>query len=192
MRKLFLSILLVSPLAVGHAPAQQAAAPPPPPATLRSTLLAQLHSTHDKAEWFVPINKAVAGLTAEQARWVPKNAAGKLDPNANHSVGMIAYHLWFWNSRALADLKGEKKAAAPDNNDETFNDFDSAKWTQVVHDLDAVMTSLEGVVENADEATLGKIAPTIQHISAHNAYHVGQILYVRKLQGSWNPENGVK
>ncbi|MEP6937737.1 MAG: hypothetical protein ABI871_06680, partial [Chthoniobacterales bacterium] len=29
-------------------------------------------------------------------------------------------------------------------------------------------------------------------ISTHNAYHTGQILYVRKLQGSWNPANGVK
>jgi len=190
MRKLLLSLLLlVVPFAVGQAPAPQT---PAPPETLRSILLAQLHSTHDKAEWFVPINKAVAGLTAEQARWIPKNAAGKLDPNDNHSVGMIAYHLWFWNSRALAELKGEKTAPAPSNNDETFNDFDAAKWAQTVHDLDAVMTSLEGVVENADEATLGKIAGTIEHISTHNAYHLGQILYARKLQGSWNPDNGVK
>ena len=62
---------------------------PPPPATLRSVLLAELHSTHDKADWFVPVNTAVAGLTAEQAKWIPTNAAGKLDPNANHSVGML-------------------------------------------------------------------------------------------------------
>jgi hypothetical protein len=26
----------------------------------------------------------------------------------------------------------------------------------------------------------------------HNAYHIGQIVYIRKLQGSWDPEKGVK
>jgi len=29
-------------------------------------------------------------------------------------------------------------------------------------------------------------------IATRNAYHIGQIVYVRKLQGSWNPEKGVK
>jgi hypothetical protein len=41
---------------------------------LRSLVLSELHSTHDKAEWFTPMNNAVAGLKAEQAKWVPKNA----------------------------------------------------------------------------------------------------------------------
>jgi uncharacterized damage-inducible protein DinB len=54
------------------------------------------------------------------------------------------------------------------------------------------MTSLEQLVEQADDAALSKMAPAISHVSTHNAYHTGQILYVRKLQGSWNPDNGVK
>jgi hypothetical protein len=53
------------------------------------------------------MNTAVAGLTAEQAKWVPQNAQGKRDPNANHSVGMLAYHLVFWNENALARLHGK-------------------------------------------------------------------------------------
>ena len=47
----------------------------PPPATLRSLLLHELRTTHTKAEWFVPINTAVEGLTAEQANWQPPLAA---------------------------------------------------------------------------------------------------------------------
>lgn len=162
------------------------------PATLRSTLLAQLHSSHDTAEWFVPVNTAIEGLTPEQAKWVPTNKAGKLDPNANHSVGMLAYHLWFWNARALAQFKGEKVPAAPGNNDETFNEFDAAVWTRTVKDLDAVMKGLEDLVAHASEADLAKWAPTLARISTHNAYHTGQILYVRKLQGSWDAGHGVK
>jgi hypothetical protein len=170
----------------------QAAKPPQPPPTLRSILLAQLRSTHNQADWFVPVNTAVAGLTADQAKWVPTDAAGKVDPNANHSVGMLAYHLLFWNTNSLAKLKGEKAPPVPSNNDETFNQFDAATWTKTVHDLDAVLTALEDLVAHTDDTTLVKIAPTIANISTHNAYHTGQILYVRKLQGSWNPSNGVK
>ena len=32
----------------------------------------------------------------------------------------------------------------------------------------------------------------IAHVGAHNAYHIGQILYVRKLQGVWDPAKGVE
>ncbi len=140
----------------------------------------------------MPVNTAVAGLSAEQAKWTPANGAGKMDPNANHSVGMLTYHLWFWDSRALARFKNMAVPKAPGNNDETFNDFDAATWSKTVHDLDEVMTSLEDLVAHASDADLARWAPTLANISTHNAYHTGQILYVRKLQGSWNPSNGVK
>jgi uncharacterized damage-inducible protein DinB len=158
---------------------------------MRSLLLSELHTTHDTAEWFTPMNTAVAGLTAEQAKWIPHNAQGKLDPNANHSVGMLAYHLVFWNENVLARLRGEKPAN-PANNDKTFNDFDAAHWDDIVQRLDRVMKNLEAEVEKMPEDKLARNATTISHICTHNAYHTGQILYVRKLQGSWNPANGVK
>ena len=85
-RSLILSILLFVAASITSLRAQTPTKPSPPPATLRSVLLSQLHSTHDSAEWFTPMNTAVAGLTAEQAKWVPQNAQGKRDPNANHSV----------------------------------------------------------------------------------------------------------
>jgi hypothetical protein len=184
-----LPAILVAPLASAQAPA---AKPPQPPPTLRSVLLSQLRSTHDKAEWFVPVNTAVAGLTAEQAKWVPTNAAGKVDPDANHSVGMLTYHLLFWNTNALAELRGEKAPPVPSNNDLTFNQFDATTWTKTVKDLDAVLAALEDVVAHVDDATLQKVAPTIAHISTHNAYHTGQILYIRKEKGWWDPAKGVK
>jgi hypothetical protein len=100
MHRLFVLLLLLLPSI--NVVAQTSSTPTsvrPVPATLRSLLLSELHSTHDKAEWFTPMNNAVAGLTADQAKWVPKNAEGKLDPNANHSVGMLANHLLFFGTR---------------------------------------------------------------------------------------------
>lgn len=183
-RRLLLALLLVlTPLAFAQAPAAKT------PPTLRSILLEQLRSTHSKAEWFVPVNTAVAGLTPEQATWVPPQMAGKI---GEHSVGQLAFHLAFWNERALMQLRGEKAPAFSGNNDETFNKFDAATWTATVARLDHVMAALEDFVVNADDAKLNSAASTLAHIGTHNAYHTGQILYVRKLQGSWNPDNGVK
>ena len=155
-----------------------------PPATLRSTLLHELHTTHNKADWFAPISAAVDGLTAEQAKW---------QPNANtHSAGQLTYHLLFWNRRSLDKLQGKPETKFSGNNDETFNNFDDKQWADVVKQLDQVMVDYEKFIEGVDEKKLSEIAPMIANICTHNAYHTGQIIYVRKLQGSWNPEKGVK
>jgi hypothetical protein len=156
----------------------------PPPTTLRGVLLEQLRTTHNNEDWFVPVNVAVAGLTAQQANWSPGHGG--------HSVGQLAYHLWFWNSRELAQFKGEKAAAFDGNNDETFNNFNAAQWTDLVKKLDKVMSDWEAAVEAASDQKVAANASLIAHIGTHNAYHVGQILYVRKLQGAWDPSKGVK
>jgi uncharacterized damage-inducible protein DinB len=61
-----------------------------------------------------------------------------------------------------------------------------------VRQLDAVLTEMEKWIEAADEKSFLEQADNIAHVSAHNAYHTGQILYIRKQQGSWDPEKGVK
>jgi len=167
-----------------HLPAHAQAQNQQRPATLRSLLLQELHTTHNQADWFVPISVAVDGLTAEQASWQP--------PNGGHSAGQLTYHLLFWNRRNLAKFKGDPQGQYSGNNDETFDKFDNKQWADIVNQLDQVMGALEKLVDTADEQQLAKWAPTIGNICTHNAYHVGQIVYVRKLQGSWNPEKGVK
>jgi uncharacterized damage-inducible protein DinB len=155
-----------------------------PPASLRAVLLEQLRTTHNKEDWFVPANIAVEGLTPEQAAWT--------DGKGNHSVGQLANHLVFWNSRELAKFKGEQPAKFSGNNDETFNNFDAKSWAATVKQLDEVMTNLEKFVESADDAKLAKFASEIAHIGAHNAYHTGQMIFARKQQGVWDPAKGVK
>jgi DinB superfamily len=155
-----------------------------PPATLRSILLDQLHSTHDKSDWFVCGNVAVASLTPKQANWT--------DGKGNHSVGQLAYHLVFWNQRALQQFRGEKPPKLTGTNDDTFTAFNMKQWNDTVHQLDQVMTDLEKTVENASDAQLAEWAPTLANISTHNAYHIGEIVMVRKEQGAWDASKGVK
>ena len=154
------------------------------PTTLRGVLLEQLKTTHNEKDWFVPANVAVEGLTAEQASWT--------DKSGNHSVGQLANHLVFWNTEQLAKFKGEPAPKFSGDNNETFNNFDAKKWAETVKQLDDVMTAWEKAVEQADDAKLAQWSSAIAHIGAHNAYHIGQMIYIRRLQGSWNPEKGVK
>ena len=154
------------------------------PASIKSVLLEQLRTTHNKKEWFVPVNIAVEDLTPEQAMWK--------DSSGNHSVGQLVNHLIFWNLQQLVKFNGQTPAAFNGNNDETFNFFDKSSWNGAVKRLDSVLTALEQAIEKADEKKLSSWYATIANISTHNAYHTGQIIFVRKLQGSWNPEKGVK
>lgn len=152
--------------------------------TLKSFLLEQLKTTHNHEDWFAPVKVAIEGLTPEQAGWK--------DPNENHSIAQLVNHLIFWNRQQLAKFKGEKPDAFSGDNKETFAGLDKASWDASVKQIDEVMLAWEKAVEEADDAKLAKWAGTIGRISTHNAYHTGQIIYIRKMKGNWDPAKGVK
>jgi hypothetical protein len=172
MKKLFTILLSIASVSVF---AQQT--------STKAILLEQLKNTHNVKNWFVPVNIAVEGLTSEQAAWKDKGG---------HSVGQLTYHLLFWNERALKDFKAEKKDSFTGNNEETFDKFDQKQWTDIVKQLDKVLTDMEKWIETASEDQLKKNSSTIANVSTHNAYHTGQIVSVRKAQGSWDAAKGVK
>lgn len=155
-------------------------------ATLKSILLGQLRTTHDKAntQWFVPVNTAIEGLTSEQANWK--------DSSGNHSIAQLVNHLIFWDLEVLEKFNGKEKPAVNVNNDDTFSPATQAQWEASVKRIDSVLTAWETAIEQANEKKLASHYVTIANISTHNAYHIGQILYIRKLRGNWNPEKGVK
>jgi uncharacterized damage-inducible protein DinB len=177
MKPLILALAIVFTMNAG-------AQTPKPAPTLKSILLDQLHSTHDKSDWFVCANVAVANLTPEQANWS--------DGKGNHSVGQLTYHLLFWNSRSLATFQGHPLPNFKGENTETFDKFDAKSWNDTVNKLNQVMTDLEKAVANASDAQLAQWAPTIANIATHNAYHIGEIVMVRKEQGVWDASKGVK
>ena len=174
---LFYSFLLL--LVTGSAIAQKKAPP-----TLKSILLEQLKTTHNNEDWFVPINVAIQGLTVEQASWK--------DSSTNHSIAQLVNHLIFWNTESLVKFKGGKPAAFSGDNKETFTGVDKTAWEASIHRIDSLMIEWEKAVEAADDAKLQTWYSTIAHIGTHNAYHTGQIIYIRKMRGNWDADKGVK
>jgi uncharacterized damage-inducible protein DinB len=62
------------------------------------------------------------------------------------------------------------------------------------------MTEWRSLLEAADESKFGEAVSAtnssawssiIAHVNVHNAHHGGQIVVLRKLQGSWNAKEGV-
>lgn len=152
--------------------------------TLRSILLEQLKTTHNVKDWFVPPTIAVAGLTAEQANWK--------DNSYNHTIAQLTTHLIFWNKQILDKFNNAKPDAFSGDNKETFSPVTEASWNAIVQQLDSLLTAIEVAVQNADDKKLAGWSSTIAHIGTHNAYHTGQVIYIRKMKGWWNDESGVK
>jgi hypothetical protein len=175
-RIIIIAFCLISLTAVAHAES--------PAPTLKSVLLDQLKGTHNEEEWFVPVKIAIEGLTPDQANWK--------DATDNHSIAQLVNHLIFWDQQYLAKFKGEKPAGFNGDNKETFTGTDKTSWETSVKRIDEVLTAWEKAIEQADDAKLAKWAPNIARISTHNAYHIGQIIYIRKMKGNWDAAKGVK
>jgi hypothetical protein len=152
--------------------------------TLKQVLLNQLKTTHNREEWFAPLNIAIDGLTPDQANWKEKGA--------DHSIAELTTHLIFWNQQELSKFQDQPAPKYSGDNNETFKSVDNISWPATVRKADSVMTNWENAIEAADEKKLEAWYEVIGHISTHNAYHTGQIVYIRKVQGSWNPAKGVK
>ncbi|MEL6917172.1 MAG: DinB family protein [Bacteroidota bacterium] len=144
---------------------------------LRSLLLEQLKATQTEQNWFVPTELAVAGLSAKQAMWK--------DSTENHSIVELVSHMGYWNEVYLKVLAGEDFSDLDINNEKTFEVYTDKEWEGVIVKLDSVQTELELMVEKANKAQLSDRAQDLLDLTAHNAYHVGQIIYIRKQKGWW-------
>jgi len=145
--------------------------------SIRNLLLEQLKHTHNKEDWFAPINMALEGVTAEQSIW--------RDNSENHSIGQLVSHLIFWNERVLNAFEGNTLPDFNDDNNTTFKQFEGEQWPLAIRKLDSIQTEWEQKVIAATEEQLNEWSSIIANVCSHNAYHTGQIIYIRKRNGWW-------
>jgi uncharacterized damage-inducible protein DinB len=152
--------------------------------TVKEILIDQLKNTYTNKDWFVPVNVAVEGLTSAQANWK--------DSTGNHSIAELVSHLVFWNERILIGFDGNETPDFNDDNEITFKIFDEGEWEQSVRKLDSIQNIWLQRVENATDDQLQEWSKSVANICSHNAYHTGQIVFIRKQNGWWNESMGVK
>jgi DinB superfamily len=157
----------------------------------KTILLRQMAANHNEPNWFVPVERALDGLTADQA----KEKSGD-----SNSIWEIVNHLIFWNNRYLLRFKGTTVEQKIDSNDETFQSENNTDWETAKEQLFAVMVDWVAAVKEADEGIFNRSAHKDRHdpwyfvianINIHNAYHIGQIVEIRKTKGNWDSKKGV-
>jgi uncharacterized damage-inducible protein DinB len=161
----------------------------------KEILLEQFTACYDENGWFVALKNAVKNLTAQQALWKTENL--------DNSIWGILSHLNFYNEAYLKRFKGIEYVYPTNDNSETFSSAENAgeeAWQAEVERFDSVMSEWRSLIESADENRLNEKvsdenksswANLIAYINTHNAHHGGQIVILRKLQGSWDAQRGV-
>ncbi|AKG37355.1 DinB family protein [Paenibacillus durus] len=148
----------------------------------KDVLSNQLLANANDPSWHIPFMHAVRDITEEEAFWKP-------DPNSN-SIAELTQHLLYWNETWQIRYRQRRMDAVPtvgDNNNSfvtpentTYRDL-SAKLLEVLLEWQELLTeeSLEaGVTVFPEPAKWWEI---ISNAVTHNAYHIGQIVYIRKL-----------
>jgi uncharacterized damage-inducible protein DinB len=140
------------------------------------------------------VRNALEGVTANQAAWKPEGS--------DNSIWETLAHISYYNNAYLLRFKGVDYKYDVSDNEETFRSGEVTEeaWRVEVENFDGIMTEWRRLLEAADETKLDEAvsaenasswAELIANVNAHNAYHGGQILLLRKLQGSWDPDSGV-
>lgn len=147
---------------------------------IREILLTQLKSDFISSTWFPPFQESLEGLTYEHAKWKP-------GPNSN-SILDIGNHLlednewWF-------SLFNEKEYTRDD-------DFwkSEENWSKLLMKLSGFFDEWKKIITESTEEKLNSvISPSdkrkwwelISYEMIHISYHIGQIIYIRKLQDNW-------
>lgn len=163
--------------------------------TTKEFLLDQFISNYDTDGWFVALKNTLNNLSAADAAW-------KAD-GADNSIWGILAHLNFYNERYLKRFKGEQIGNSHMANSETFAGLDAANdeaWRAEIEKFERIMTEWKSAIEAASEDRFRETvsaenqsawAEVIGLINTHNAHHGGQIVILRKLQGSWDSSKGV-
>jgi uncharacterized damage-inducible protein DinB len=161
----------------------------------KEILLEQFKTCYDENGWFVALKNALNNLSAEDAAW-------KAD-GADNSIWGILAHLNFYNERYLKRFRGEEVEKIKMENSETFSGAENADekaWSSEIERFDQIMSGWREAIKQADEARFNEQVSKendslwwaiISDINTHNAHHGGQIVLIRKLQGSWDAATGV-
>ncbi|NHM34046.1 DinB family protein [Neobacillus terrae] len=154
---------------------------------VKNILSDQFLANANDPSWYRPFLESVEDLTEEQAYW---------KPNENcFSIAEIVQHLTYWNQSWQTRYIKSRIDAVPSigSNEQSFIIPEDMTFNDLKKMLLDVLLRWEGllspdklesdVIGFSEKASWWQI---LGNATTHNAYHIGQIIYIRKLQNSWN------
>ena len=134
--------------------------------------------------WYPPLGAALEGVDAAKAVWRPVGEAA-------NTIWETVNHLTVYKEIVYKRLLGQE-APYPGSNDDTFIVGEGEEaWRQAVERLYRVHREIRGLLDGYGEKELDSelssqtVGEFIHNLILHDAFHTGQIILVRKLQGSW-------
>lgn len=141
--------------------------------TDREFILSQWNAAWTEGLWAAAWSKSIDGLTPQQAAWSP--AAGR------HSIWQIVLHMVFWREnelRRFATGQPPSKEEIAEKNFPKIPEVSQSAWDTARQRLTDTQERIAAVY-----ADPSKDIHRAQYLLPHDSYHVGQINYLRALQG---------
>ncbi|QAY67198.1 DinB family protein [Paenibacillus protaetiae] len=170
-------------------------------------------NAYDQVDWYPPLGEALEGLTAEQANWRPEGAAAHTiaeivrhltyykeqfrsrlsgDDKPDYGEPAASNEATFEVSQRGGSAGGSEAAAeAPEDGGGPAGGSDEEAWLAAVERLDRVHHAVRALLAELDKKDFErlisqqKLGTWAFSLIMHDAYHTGQIIQLRKLQGSW-------
>ena len=146
---------------------------------LRNLLLVAFEYTYLHEDWSHPLDEALAGLTVEQAAWRP---GGK-----EMGIWDMVLHLAVWNENIIERIETGQNAHPAEG---AWPPIPEAKgeadWEVGKARLWASLDSLKNLLETAPFEKIRSSPygfPDLVCRFTHIAYHIGQIVKIREIQG---------
>jgi uncharacterized damage-inducible protein DinB len=152
----------------------------------KEVLSNQLLANANDPSWYLPFSDSVANLSEEEAFWKPNRDS--------HSIAEIVHHLLYWNETWQTRYKKSNVDAVPSlgNNNESFLIKENEKFFDMKEQLlEVLLVWQELLSEKVVESNVNgfpvpaKWWEILGNVTTHNAYHIGQIIYIRKLRGNF-------
>lgn len=148
----------------------------------KTILLDQLLANANDRSWYISFDEAVDGLTEQEAFWKPDEYS--------HSIAEIVQHLIYWNETwQLRYKENQVNASAKTNNDDTFTIRDEKTFSEIKEKLLQILLQWQELIEEEQLLSIVNGYPVkaewwaiISNAATHNAYHIGQLIYIRKMK----------
>ncbi|MFP5112218.1 DinB family protein [Bacillaceae bacterium C204] len=152
----------------------------------KDVLSDQLLANANDPSWYLPFSDSVENLSEKDAFWKPDNDC--------NSIAEIVQHLFYWNETWQTRYQKSHVDAVPSigNNNKSFIIPEDKNFNELKERLLEVLLQWQDLLteEKVESEVKGfpvnvKWWEILGNVSTHNAYHIGQIIYIRKLQKSW-------
>ncbi len=139
----------------------------------RALLVKLWEASWTEGIWIAPWSKAVGGLSLPQTAWSP--APGR------HCIWQIVNHVCIWREHTLSQLDVRKGPSREDLERDNFAmpaSKSEASWQATIDRLRRTHNDIREAIARPDSSL-----ERLPYHLGHDCYHLGQIMYLRALQG---------